>query len=325
MTQTAVKLGELQQTIHRPAGAGANAPAMLASSEGKLTPEIIHAMEERDDQLVRDLVLRGHIAEEYIYEFSTGGKKVRGVSVNGAQELASHYRGITSRVVTSTEKNGDLIIFRTFDPAGIQVQCVPQLADRPDWYDVTLEVTDTKTGNSVQVRKSESAVGADRFGKEYDRPHFATIADSKAYRNGVLRLVPRSVVNEFKKLCIQAKTVVQEKTLPERQAELTRYAARFGVSVDRQSINKLTFDEVSGLSDAAMEGGDAFKQALTGLGLASMSDVAETSAEADPADQASHQPNDPPPAAEEAEQPQDTTNQPTTSADDDDDAFNVGD
>ena len=124
-------------------------------------PAAWHAMQARDDTLIRDLVLHGVTDDKWIYEFDISGKKVSGVSVIGARHLASQYGGIRSRIVASVDKTGSLFVFKSFEPLGLAVQRIFELEDVDDFYEVVMEITDIKTGNSLQVRKKETKTHAE--------------------------------------------------------------------------------------------------------------------------------------------------------------------
>lgn len=227
-----------------------------------------HAMQARDDQLIRDSLLHGYTAKEYVYQFSIkGGSPVTGVSVVGARELAAHYGGIKARIVASVDKTGALFVFKSFEPLAIQVQMITQLADEDDFYEVVMEITDIKTGNSLQVRKKETKQEKRRDGSKYDRPHFDVIAESKAFRNGVLSIIPQNVIAEFERRALAAGNATDEKTIDEYRQGVVAFATKNAIAIDRQAISDLTYAEISGLGSAAKESIEAFKQAAESLGV----------------------------------------------------------
>lgn len=255
-----------------------NAPTSLSSlKQGQaaqqpiagsgFNPDAWHAMQERDDQLIRDSVLHGYSGKEYVYQFSINGTNVTGVSVVGARELASHYGGIKHRIVASVDKTGSLFVFKSFEPLAVQANIIPQLADEEDFYEVVIEITDIKTGNSIQVRKKETKVEKRRNGSTYERPHFDVIAESKAYRNGVLSIIPQNVIKEFEARALRAGNSGNEKTIDQLRDGAVAFCAKHGITVNRQAVAGLTYAELQGLSAAAAGGPENFRESAEALGI----------------------------------------------------------
>jgi len=266
------QLKDLQQATAGTFGSEAPFHAPVASSSA-FNPEAYHAMQERDDQLIRDSILHGYAGEEYIYSFWPKGakEKVVGVSVVGARELACYYGGIKARIVASVDKTASLFIFKSFEPMGVQVQMIPQLADEDDFYEVVMEVTDLKTGNSLQVRKKETKMDKRKDGTPYARQHYDVIAESKAFRNGVLSVIPQNVISAFKERCLKSGKVSQEQTLDDLKENVLLYATKNSIPLDRAAINNLLYSEISGLGGAARESIDSFREACTQLGVEAVS------------------------------------------------------
>lgn len=241
----------LQDLLHRP-----------------FSPDAWHVMQERDNALIRDEVMHGIASKAFVYEFDIKGSKVTGVSVVGARELASQYKGIKQRIVATVEKRGSLFIFRTFSPLNIETRLLPELGDEDDFYESIMEVSDIKSGNSVEVRKKETKLERKRDGSFYERPHYDVIADSKAFRNGVLSLLPQSVIQDFKKRCLSAGNASAEQTIDQRRSAAAAHAAKHGIALDRKALGELSFAELDGLGTAAGQGLDAFKRSVAALGLA---------------------------------------------------------
>lgn len=230
-------------------------------------PAAWHAMQERDNQLIRDQVLHGYASKDFVYSFNIQGKTVTGVSVVGARELASEYGGIKARIVATVEKRGALFIFRTFTPLSIETRRLPELSGDDDFYECVLEVQDIKTGNSIEVRKKETRQEKRRDGSTYERPHYDVIAESKAFRNGVLSVLPQNVVIDFEKRCLAAGNKSDEKTIDQLRDGVIAFAAKSGIGLDRKAVAGLSYAEINGLGSAAKEGLDAFKGALLALGV----------------------------------------------------------
>lgn len=243
-----------QELINRPMGQ-------------RFDPDAWHAMQERDNALIRDELLHGGSSNAFVYSFEVGGKKVTGVSVIGARELASQYKGIKSRIVATVEKRGALFIFRTFTPLSIETRVLHELEADEDFYECVTEVSDIKTGNSIEVRKKESMTEKKRDGTRFARQHYDVIAESKAFRNGVLSVLPQSVILAFKTKCLAAGNSTNEQTITQRREQVQRFAAKNSIAIDRQVLAELSFAELDGLGGAAREDIDAFKRAAAALGL----------------------------------------------------------
>lgn len=245
----------------------ADIKAGKSTAVSSFNPDAWHAMQARDDQLIRDSVLHGYAGKEYVYSFKIQGTQVTGVSVVGARELASHYGGIKHRIVASVDKTGSLFVFKSFEPLAVQANIIPQLAGEEDFYEVVIEITDIKTGNSIQVRKKETKQEKRRDGSAYDRPHYDVIAESKAYRNGVLSIIPQNVIKEFEERALKAGHAGETKTLDQLRSGALAFCAKNGIAVDRQSIANLTYAELQGLSASAANGVEAFRESAEALGL----------------------------------------------------------
>lgn len=262
---TVAQLRHPGQSANADADGAALVQQLLA--RGTFDPDAYHVMQERDSALIRDELLHGYASRAFVYEFDIKGAKVRGISVVGARELASQYKGIKSRIVATVEKRGALFIFRTFSPLSIETRQLPELASDDDFYECVMEVADIKTGNSIEVRKKETRTERKRDGSSFERPHFDVICESKAYRNGVLSVLPQSVIKDFQDRCLQAGQTSQELTIQEWRSKARAYAAKNGVALDRAAIESLTFDELTGLGGAAGQGLERFKAAAAALGL----------------------------------------------------------
>lgn len=239
----------------------------LMQAPSKFDPDIWHAMQSRDESLIRDSVLRGYTGQEYVYSFPMQGKTVTGISVVGARALAAQYGGIKARIIGSTDKTGELFVFKSFDPLSVDARTIPQLAEQSDFYEVIMEITDLKTGNSIQVRKKESKIERKRDGTPYERPHYDVIAESKAFRNGVLSVLPQSVISEFERKALNAGHGTRERTIDELRDAVIQFASKNSLKYSRQAIQRLTYSEVSGLGQALTEGLDQFKSAALSAGV----------------------------------------------------------
>lgn len=251
--------------------------AVAGARRSAFDPDMFHVMERRDNALIADEIMHGVSSKKFVYDFSVSGTKVSGVSVVGAAYLAAHYGGLKHRIIASADKNGSLFKLQSYQPLDVRAQRLPELAEDSDYYEVIVEVEDIKTGNTVQVRKRESKTEFKRDGSAYDRPHYSVIAESKAYRNAVLRLVPANIVEEFKRKCL-AQGDSEDMTgglMNEKRGGVLRFATAQGLTVDREALEQMTFDQISGLRDAAEDGLPAFVAAMTGAGLTFADDAGE--------------------------------------------------
>lgn len=253
-------------------------------SDGAFDVDAWHVMEQRDDALIAQEVINGVGSSKFVYNFDIGGKQVSGISVVGARHLASHYGGIKHSLLASVSKIGNLFVFTTYPSGGnamnVTAQIIDALKEQDDFYEVLIEVEDIKKGNSIQVRKRESATEKRRDGTRFDRPHYSLIAEGKAYRNGVLALIDQGVQLRWKIEMIELGKDVNltGSILEEKRAGVLRYAASNGIGVDRRALEALTMDQIAGLGDAAREGKAAqFREAANVLGVLSSSGIVQQS------------------------------------------------
>jgi hypothetical protein len=242
-------------------------------------PDFFAAMNERDDELIRQEVLNGAGSSKYVYSFKLAGSQVTGISVIGARELAAKYGGIKHRLVSSVFKDGTLMVVEQYDPMDVRVTNNEALASIPDYYKVVIEMVDLKNQNTVMVEKREAVREKRSAGTRqqdpslseyYDRPHYDTIARSKAYRDAVLSLIPQNVIIEWKEemLKLNKGDVLTANVLEEKRSAVVRFATAKAIPVDRQAVAALTMEQIAGLSDAAREGNLAqFNAAAHALGI----------------------------------------------------------
>jgi hypothetical protein len=232
-----------------------------------------HVMNERDNALIADEVLHGAGSSTFVYNFEIAGKQVAGISVIGARHLANHYKGLQHRIVASMEKIGPLFSFVAYPgehPMSVSCSVVAELAEEADFYAAVVEMTDLKTGNKIQTERRESRVEFRRDGSSYERPNYATIAQSKAYRNAVLALIPQDVVIQWREAMLKLKKTetITASVIDEKRSNVLRFAAQRAISLDRHAVEALTLDQIAGLGDAAREGQlPAFVTAARALGL----------------------------------------------------------
>jgi len=298
---------------------------------GGFDAEAFHVMEKRDESLIEQEILSGSGSAKFVYQFPLQGSTVSGISVVGARHLAYHYGGLQHRMIASIEKRGALFVYTTYphDGTGMKVDTsyLHDLAGEDDFYGVLIEMTDAKKGNRIQVEKRETRTEKKRDGTFFERPHFQVIAQSKAYRNAVLALVPQDVQLQWKELQMKLGKgeVVTASVADEKRSGVLRYAAAQGIAINRQGLEALTLDQITGLGDAARgEGGKAgFVRAAVALGIVTVADGVDGSAvpqeapkeraarqprqprqEAPPPPQEAQREPEPPPPVEEAHDPQ---------------------
>jgi hypothetical protein len=241
---------------------------------GAFDIDIFHVINRRDDQLVADEILHGAGSSTFVYDFTINGQQVAGVSVVGARHLAAHYKGLKHRLVASMQKTGELFVAQSFPGEGgqmaISAQVVPELAAEDDFYAAVIEIQDVKTGNAIQVERREARYEKRRDGSRYERPNYQTIAQSKAYRNAVLALIPQDVLIRWKQemLKLRKSDTITSSVLDEKRSGVLRFATQHGLAFDRRAIEHLTLEQIGGLGDAARQGQvPAFVNAAHALGL----------------------------------------------------------
>jgi hypothetical protein len=292
------------------------------TASGGFDPEAWHVLDKRDESLIEQEILSGAGSSKFVYQFALQGTNVTGISVIGARHLAYQYGGLRHRMIASTEKRGALFIYTTYpgDGASMRVETsyLHDLADETDFYSCLIEMEDVKKGNRIQVEKRETRTERKRDGGSFERPHFQVIAQSKAYRNAVLALVPQDVQLQWREqqLKLGKGEVVTASVADEKRAGVLRYAAGKGIGVNRAAVEALTLDQLAGLGDAARGDGEvAFKRAALALGILTVADApsgeapAASTPPADPKPRQQRQarqpaPEPPPPADEPPHDPE---------------------
>ena len=245
--------------------------------------DILAVMDKRDTAMIEDEILHGAGSSKYVYSFRVGNKAVSGISVVGARELATHYGGMQHEIIATVSKVGRLLVITQYPqdgvPMDIRFQRVAELEEEPDFYECLVRIKDIKTGNSTQTRKKELRMeersehmlkenpGLDRF---YARPHYDTIAESKAYRNAILNLIPQGVQIAWKQkmLELEKSEIITVSVIDEKRSGVLRYAAAKAIPVDREAVESLTYEQIMGLSDAVREGkAEQFVEAADALGI----------------------------------------------------------
>ena len=242
---------------------------------GGFDPDVWHVMNERDNALVADEILHGSGSSAFVYSFTMrDGTQVSGVSVIGARHLAAHYKGLKHRLVASMTKTGELFMAQSFPgdgtPMAVSASVVPELADQPDFYSAVVEVQDVKTGNTIQIERREARLETRRDRSTYERPNYQTIAQSKAYRNAILAIIPQDIALKWKgeMLRLQKSDEITSSVIAEKRSNVLRFATQHGLAFDRRAIEHLTLEQIGGLGDAARQGQvPAFVNAAHAVGL----------------------------------------------------------
>lgn len=273
-------------------GLGGQVVEQMIQNVQTIDRDVWQMMDERDSRLIEQELLHGAASSKYVYSFKMAGanEPVSGISVVGARELAAAYGGIRHTLVASITKTGPLFEMKSYPhngvPIGLYVQHIKELADEPDFYEVLAEIEDMKTGNRVQVEKREyrmekrSRASLQRnpnLDEWFERPHYQQIAGSKAYRNGVLAIIPQHTIIPWKEKMLRAGNaeVISISEIDEKRAGVLRYAASKAIAVDRDAVEELTFDQISGLSEATRAGQAAFVASGEALGIVPRVRIAE--------------------------------------------------
>ena len=246
----------------------------VASSGGGFDVDAWHVMDQRDNALIADEVLNGAGSSKFVYSFPVAGSgDVAGISVIGARHLASHYGGLKHRMVASVQKIGALHTFTSYPqpdmPMSVQTSIIHDLADEEDYYEAIVEITDVKSGNSIQVAKRENRYETKRDGSRFERLHYPTIAQSKCYRNGILAVIPQDIQMRWKlqMLSLNKQDIITVDVMSEKRGAVLRFAASKGLALDRPAVEALTMDQIGGLSDAARAGQQSFEAAARALSV----------------------------------------------------------
>jgi hypothetical protein len=245
---------------------------MARNASGGFDAEAFWVMEKRDNQLVEDEILQGAGSRTFVYNFKIKGKEVSGISVIGARHLAATYGGMRHRIVASVEKAGPLHTFVSYPHEGsniaVNVAIIPELQAEPDYYQCLVELTDLKTGNTLQVEASERRFESRDDGSQWEKPHYRKIAQSKAYRNAVINIIPQDVVLKWKLQQISLTEVITDGVIDQKRKAILSYTAKSAIPLAREAVNQLTMEQITALSDVAREGDKLrFMSALDGLGL----------------------------------------------------------
>lgn len=248
--------------LHRP-GPDAFFEQVIANTLASgFDPDAYHVIGNRDADLIADQIMGGAGSSKFVYNFELKGKPVTGVSVVGARQLAYSYGAIHHRLIASTSKRGSLFVFTTYPhgdtPMGVSTMIIDDLAGEPDFYSALVEVEDVKKGNSVQVEAMELRVGLTRDGTPFDRPHYEKIAQAKAYRNGVLAVIPQDVQLRWKveMLKLGKNEEITASVVDAKRRGVLRFAAVRGIPIERRSLEAITLEQIAGLSEAARTGQD---------------------------------------------------------------------
>lgn len=257
--------------------------SIVQQAASRFDPDVLVAMEKRDNALIEDEIVHGVQSSAFVYSISLGGKRAEGITVVGARHLAAKYGGIQATIISTLSKRGAMFISRSFPyggfPGRLDVQQIPDLREEEDFYEVVIEIHDIKSANKIPSsrreyryeKRSEASMRTNPQQDPYfERPHLEQIAFSKAFRNGVTSIIPQDFVLQFKtnNLALNADTSFVGSLMEEKRSGVLRYAAARAIAVDRDTMERLTFDQIAGLADAAREGSaEGFVQSAQALGI----------------------------------------------------------
>jgi hypothetical protein len=192
-------------------------------------------------------------------------------------------------------------------PMAVSASVINELASEPDFYSAVVELSDVKTGNSVQIERRELRFEGRRDGSAFERPNYQTIAQSKAYRNAVLSLIPQDVIIKWKAqmLALGKGEVITDSVLDQKRSNVLRFAASKGINLDRRAIEHLTLDQISGLGDAARAGETpAFVHSAQALGLELTQGERQPTGPEPPPDEPPRRPRGRPPGSSARREPE---------------------
>jgi len=282
----------------------------LVKTQGGFDRDLWTVMEQRDNALIASEILNGAGSSKFVYKFSMGSTEVTGISVVGARQLAYHYGGIEHRLIAAVQKTDALFQYTSYPSKHTKMQVsaenIPALAGTPDFYKCVVEVTDAKQANVKQDEKSEFRFEQRRDGSWFERPNYEIIAQSKAYRNAVLALIPQDVQIAWKieMLKLRKEEVITGSVLEEKRGAVLRFAAAKQVNINRRALEALMMEQISGLSDAARGGLEQFLASASALGLLA-AELKSVSMAASPAAEKAAKPGTAkPPPATKAPEPQ---------------------
>jgi len=245
---------------------------MARNASGGFDAEAYWVMDRRDNQLVEDEILQGAGSKSFVYKFTLNKTEVSGISVIGARHLAAHYQGLKHRIIASVQKDGALHIFNSYPneerDMKVDVKIIPELGAEPDYYACLVELTDLKSGNTLQVEARELRYKQARDGSSYEQAHYQKIAQSKAYRNAVVNIIPQDVVLRWKQQQLALTEIITDSVIDQKRNAILTYTAKNAIPLAREAVAQLTMQQISALSDVAREKDKArFMSALDGLGL----------------------------------------------------------
>lgn len=261
--------------------------------------DMLHAMEKRDEGLIADEILRGGSSEAFTYSFRMSDKTVSGVTVVGARHLASHYGKLKHRLVASIDKKGPRFVFTTYpgpnaQALAVNVASIEDMAHEPDFYTVIVEIQDISTGLTEQTeitedrmeKKSRKGKKDDEPDEFFERPHYRRIAQSKAFRNAVLNILPQDIIQKFKAQSLDTRNNIDltRDLMEERRDGILRFATKNAIPINRIALAGLDMVQINGLADAVSVNLDAFKHALAVVGcVGHYTPLREVTMETDPA------------------------------------------
>jgi len=140
------------------------------SGAAKTEFEVMDALDE--GQITEEL--KGHVIEEYFYEFQMGGKNIVGISWSGVKHVARKM----------AEKGQPISIDKV------------DIEDTPEEFIASAKATNLKTGFSMIGMAACSKIMTLKTGERKPNAFARTIAHSKAQRNAIRNFIPETAIKE---------------------------------------------------------------------------------------------------------------------------------
>lgn len=174
----------------------------------------MQVMDSYDDELIlsdiKGIMGNSDMAEKWVYEFSTGEKVVRGLSWIGTKELRYWFAKKGSDLISEIPEYHKLEE-KTID-GKLYLDCTVA-------YEIQF-----KDGRSIKTTATvrQPYYAKRRGGGEYpvDAAFVPRIAESKAQRNAIQKLIPSDTLAEFISYAVKSNKI-QTLALPKSQVELT--------------------------------------------------------------------------------------------------------
>lgn len=302
-----------------------NLPATIGHNSMAMDEDMLRVISVRDEALVADEIMSGSSgAFSYSFRMPGQSKPVTGISVVGARHLAVKYKFLQHRLVCSISKRDRMMTVTTYphrgQPMKVEVHVLDELATVDDYYTVMIEMKDLQTGLVQQTEKTEarfkkrntknedsskSEATNSKGGKPgyFENEHFETIAQAKAFRNGVIHILPQDVVQDFLAQSINAGSNqdLTQDYLEHARRGLLEFCTLKGIRAKKAAIWRLDLAQIETLRKARADGIERLRNALAALGCVEGTVMREVPMDAEVVDLAAareaheHPPTEPPP------------------------------